>query len=233
MLTDRLQAIADQVEKGDVVADIGSDHAYIPIYLMKEGIADKVIVTDISKDALKISRKNCAAMLPKVKFDFRQANGLRALRGDKVDTVIIAGMGGYTIKNILAKNLSKAKSVGKLILQARSAQGELRHWLIRKGFSIKKEILAEEGKFICEIMLVVPQEAPEEYRLDYSPSAIQWEVPSWLRQADGPLLADLLERKLEREKRILQSMDNSKCISEEDKDTIRKNIVYLEEFLSV
>lgn len=233
MLTDRLQAIADEVGKGDVVADIGSDHAYIPIYLMKEGIAKKVIVTDVSGQALKISRQNCSEKLPDVKFDFRKGNGLKALRGDKVDTVIIAGMGGFTIKNILAKNLRKAKGVGKLILQPRTAQGELRHWLIRKGFSIEKEILAEEGRFICEIIVAVPGDAAEEYRLDADASDIRWEMPPWMKSTDNVLFNNLVESKLEREKRILTSMDNSKCISDKDKDAIRGNIAYLEELLDV
>lgn len=231
MLTDRLMAIASQIEKGDVVADIGSDHAYIPIYLMNEGIASKLIVSDISKDALKISRQHCAEMAPKAKFDFRQGNGLKVLRNEKVDAVIIAGMGGLTIKNILAKNLTKAKSVGKLILQPRSAQGELRHWLIRKGFTIEKELLAEEGRFICEIIVAKAGQVPDQYKLEYEPTAIQWEIPPWLKDINSPLFDSLVERKLEREKRILQSMDNSKCISDEDKQAIRNNIAYLEGLL--
>lgn len=231
MLTDRLKAIADEVDKDDVVVDIGTDHGYVPMYLVKENISSKVIMADISKGSLNKARRNAREYMPETKFDFRLGNGLKVVRKGEVDTIIIAGMGGNLITDILGRDMGKAKAAKKLILQPRTSQGRLRAWLIRKGFKITNEQLVKEGKFICEIITASVGEADEKFKLNEEADSIKWEMPPWLADIKNPLVKEFIDMKIEREKRILQSMENSKYIEESDIEAIKNNIIYLENLI--
>ena len=231
MLTERLAAIADEIEKGESVADIGTDHGYLPMYLTKEEISPKVIMADISKGSLNKARRNCRELMPEVKFDFRNGNGLRVIKKGEVDVIVIAGMGGNLICDILGRDLGKAKSCKKLILQPRTAQGRLRAWLVRKGFDKVNEVLVREGRFICEIITAVPGEPRESIKLNLEPESIKWEMPYWVANLKNPLVNEFISYKIDRENRILKSMENSKNIPAEDVKAIEDNIVYLESLL--
>ena len=231
MLTERLAAIANEIEKGESVADIGTDHGYLPMYLTKEEISPKVIMADISKGSLNKARRNCRELIPEVKFDFRNGNGLRVIKKGEVDVIVIAGMGGNLICDILGRDLGKAKSCKKLILQPRTAQGRLRAWLVRKGFDIVNEQLVREGRFICEIITAVPGEPRESIKLNLEPESIKWEMPYWVANLKNPLVNEFISYKIDRENRILKSMENSKNIPAEDVKAIEDNIVYLESLL--
>lgn len=231
MLTERLAAIANEIEKGESVADIGTDHGYLPMYLTKEEISPKVIMADISKGSLNKARRNCRGLMPEVKFDFRNGNGLRVIKKGEVDVIVIAGMGGNLICDILGRDLGKAKSCKKLILQPRTAQGRLRAWLVRKGFDIVNEQLVREGRFICEIITAVPGEPRESIKLNLEPESIKWEMPYWVANLKNPLVNEFISYKIDRENRILKSMENSKNIPAEDVKAIEDNIVYLESLL--
>ena len=231
MLTERLAAIANEIEKGESVADIGTDHGYLPMYLTKEEISPKVIMADISKGSLNKARRNCRELMPEVKFDFRNGNGLRVIKKGEVDVIVIAGMGGNLICDILGRDLGKAKSCKKLILQPRTAQGRLRAWLVRKGFDIVNEQLVREGRFICEINTAVPGEPRESIKLNLEPESIKWEMPYWVANLKNPLVNEFISYKIDRENRILKSMENSKNIPAEDVKAIEDNIVYLESLL--
>ena len=231
MLTERLAAIANEIEKGESVADIGTDHGYLPMYLTKEEISPKVIMADISKGSLNKARRNCRELMPEVKFDFRNGNGLRVIKKGEVDVIVIAGMGGNLICDILGRDLGKAKSCKKLILQPRTAQGRLRAWLVRKGFDIVNEQLVREGRFICEIITAVPGEPRESIKLNLEPESIKWEMPYWVANLKNPLVNQFISYKIDRENSILKSMENSKNIPAEDVKAIEDNIVYLESLL--
>ena len=157
-LSDRLQVIADQVTPGGCTADIGTDHGYIPIYLISEGIADKVIMTDVSPGSLDKAKYNVRERLP-------DANGIEARLGDGLDplaagecgTVVIAGMGGLLIRDILDWDLKKTKTFSNFVLQPRTKAGALRKWLLQNGFEIEKDLLAREGKRVSEIIKAAPR----------------------------------------------------------------------------
>lgn len=231
VLTDRLMAMASQVEKGETCADIGTDHGYLPMYLMQKGICPKVIMTDVSKGSLAKARNNVREHMPDVKMDLRLGNGLKVIKKEEVDNIFIAGMGGVLITEILGKDLSKTKKFRKLILQPRTAQGRLRYWLVKKGFNIVNEQLVREGRFICEIITAVPGEADEHLMLGEGPDSICWEIPPWVAELKTPLAKELVESKLARENRILTSMENSRTIKPSDVAAVKNNIRYLEDLL--
>ncbi len=151
-LSDRLMKIADLVAKGASVADIGTDHGYIPVYLVKNKIANKVIASDVSYDSLKkassyVKENNLDHMI-----DTRLGDGLKVLKAAEVDTVIIAGMGGLLIQDILEKDREITDSITHFILQPMVASRELRQFLYDNGFTIINESLAKETSRFYEII---------------------------------------------------------------------------------
>lgn len=158
-LSQRLMEMYHQVSPGERVADIGTDHAYVPILLMKNNISPFVIMSDISKGSMDKAQRNCKDQgfgLPD--SCFRVGDGVSTIKPGEVDTLVIGGLGGRTIAGILAADQNLTNSFSKLILQPRNNSGELRYYLHLTGWTIISERLAKEGKFICEI---ITASAPE------------------------------------------------------------------------
>ncbi len=134
-LSSRLQCIADFVRPGDRVIDVGTDHAYIPIWLLQQKMADSVIATDIRTGPLARARQDAERCGLSEKLRFFQSDGLTGCPQDAVDTIIIAGMGGETISHILS-DAPWAKEK-RIILQPQTKQAELRQWLSENGYAIR------------------------------------------------------------------------------------------------
>ncbi|MCI1840610.1 MAG: tRNA (adenine(22)-N(1))-methyltransferase TrmK [Lactococcus lactis] len=156
-LSKRLKAIADYVDKGARLADIGSDHAYLPTYLVQKNEVEFAVAGEVVKGPFEIAKNHVAQANLKENIQVRLANGLAAIENvDKIDTIVIAGMGGILISEILEAGKGKLSSVKRLILQANNHGDTLRQWLIEHQFVIKAEqILLEAGKFY-EIIVAEP-----------------------------------------------------------------------------
>lgn len=142
-LTKRLQAIADMVEDGSVIVDVGTDHGYIPVYLVENGICDKAIACDINEGPL----NSCIFLVRQLglseKITCVLSNGLDSIN-DSYDTIIIAGMGGELIADIL----SRARDINskKLIINPMTHPELVRKWMYDNGFEIDKDIIVPDGK---------------------------------------------------------------------------------------
>ena len=156
-LSKRLRAVADYVDKGARLADIGSDHAYLPTYLVQKNEVEFAVAGEVVKGPFEIAKNHVAQANLKENIQVRLANGLAAIENvDKIDTIVIAGMGGILISEILEAGKGKLSSVKRLILQANNHGDTLRQWLIEHQFVIKAEqILLEAGKFY-EIIVAEP-----------------------------------------------------------------------------
>ena len=139
MLDSRLLKIAGLVPVGAKVADIGTDHALLPIYLIESKIATKVIASDVKMGPLSAARKNIDKSMFGDKIDLRLSNGLDEICGDEVDTVIISGMGGELIADIISRAIWLRDSKYRLILQPMSSAMELRKFLSENNFKINHE----------------------------------------------------------------------------------------------
>ena len=188
-LSKRIYALADNVKVGDSIADIGTDHGYVPMLLLKNRISPRVVMSDISEGSLAKARETFAACKLDDRVaasDFRIGDGLSVIEAGEVDEVIIAGLGGHTIKNILACDEQKSKSFKRLILQPRKHSGTLRYYLYTHGWDIESEKLAGEGKFACEIITAVPSES--QFRQPaYSEDDIRWKYPEGIAETDPEL----------------------------------------------
>jgi len=153
-LTPRLQIVADLVPSGTKFADIGTDHAYLPTWLILHGVIEHAIAADLRPGPLERARETAEKYSVSGKMDFRLCDGLTGLREEEANAIAIAGMGGGTIAHIL-ENASWTKNEGiTLILQPMSSQEDLRRWLASNGYRIEKERIAREDKTLYTIFLV-------------------------------------------------------------------------------
>ena len=163
-LTNRLQSVADAVPKCGTATDVGTDHAYIPIYLVQNGIAQRAIATDIAKGPAEIAGENIKSHGLSDKITVQIADGLNDIRTVNVpccsglpDVVIIAGMGGKLISDILYKAADCHRTDTEVfVLQPMTAIYELRRFLYENNYEIVAEDLAKEDDKIYNILTVKP-----------------------------------------------------------------------------
>ncbi len=153
-LSKRLSVIASIVPQGARVCDIGTDHAYLAIELMKSGRAKSVIAADIGQKPLLCARKNVAASGVEG-IELRLCDGLSGIEAREVDTVVIAGMGGEVISGILdrGRHISRNKNV-RFILQPTTSPEHLRNFLLQNGYHISDETAVYENGKLYSVMLI-------------------------------------------------------------------------------
>ena len=153
-LSPRLRMVGDLVPAGARLADVGTDHAYLPSALILEGKIPWAVAADLRQGPLDRARATVRTCGLTGRVAFRLCNGLTGIRPDEVDAVAIAGMGGETIAAILnAASWTRERDV-PLILQPMSSMPDLREWLQNNGFSIEAERLAQEGDVLYTALLV-------------------------------------------------------------------------------
>lgn len=180
-LTPRLQAIADQVPQGARLADIGTDHGHLPVWLLNSGRIDIAIAADLREGPLNRAKETAQRFGVTEQISFRQCDGLSAIRPGEVDTVIIAGMGGETIISILnAAPWTKRETL--LLLQPMTGFAGLRKWLQNNEYQIINEHIACEGERLYSILTVKGGKMPS-----MTPAEL------WAgRQNNGPLRREYL-----------------------------------------
>lgn len=235
-LSDRLQLMADKIQQGETMADIGTDHGFLPIYLKLSGKSPKVILADISLPSLDKARANVQAFAPEEPdIDFRAGDGLSVMEAREVNSVVIAGMGGKLIRDIMAKDTEHTCSFDKFILQPRIGQGHLRKWLVENGFKIISEDVVTEGSYIPEIITVISPycDGFEEFEnLGFNMhsgldgDSIEWKIPPWIIKGGGPV-GDFLNRNIFLEEEKLSNVKKAKERNFLLEDRLNKDIEYI------
>ena len=144
-LTPRLRAIAARVPQGSNLADIGTDHGHLPLYLLKTGHLQRAIASDLRVGPLNHARQNAAAYGLSDRISFRLAHGLDGVSPDECDVISIAGMGGETMIEILRAAPWTADGNHLLLLQPMTMLPQLRQWLWENGYRIDEETVCQEG----------------------------------------------------------------------------------------
>lgn len=159
-ISSRLKAVAKEV-KYVTVADIGTDHGYVPIYLVKHKIAHKAIACDINKGPLQKARENIEANKLTNEIEVRLGSGLMPIAVDEVETAVIAGMGGMLMIEILKASIDVVKSLKQLVLQPQLDIENVRQYIHSIGFRIEnEEMLVDEGKYYTVMSAVQGREDP-------------------------------------------------------------------------
>ena len=147
-LSERLRAVAFLAAAGRCVADVGTDHGYIPIYLLEQGKFQRAIAMDLREGPLCRARENRDHYGFRERMDLRRGDGLCALEPGEADTVVIAGMGGGLVIKILTEGKDVLEGVEKLVLQPQSEIGRVREFLQKSEYRIEAEHMVwEDGKF--------------------------------------------------------------------------------------
>lgn len=154
-ISQRLLTIARAVPDGCRLADIGTDHAWLPIYLRIKKIIPQAIAVDITAKPLAVAAQNIANCIgSNSAIELRLGDGLSVINEGEVDVVVMAGMGGLRIQNIISARLEICQHVDRLILQPNTNWAELRQFLWSSGFSIIEEnMLEERGQFFLTLVV--------------------------------------------------------------------------------
>ena len=209
VLSDRLQAIADFVLPDESIADIGTDHGFVPIVLLESGRVPFAVLSDINEGPVEKAKSHLSEhSIPESRYALRHGDGLLTVEPFEVSTVIIAGMGGENIIDILAFDIAKTKSFKRLILQPRKRPDLLRKWLYENGFSIIYEKLVKEQEKICEIIVAEPAVSPVRVPCDIN----EFYLPEKMR-ADV-LFDEFLSEYIRKLHVVLDNMDNSESAAE-------------------
>ena len=219
-LTRRLTAAFNLVREGRVVADIGTDHGYIPVYLLNKGHVDFAILADVNKGPLENARSEVRHNNLNDKVDLRLGSGIEVLNENEVDEVIIAGMGGILISELLEAKKNVAHSLDKLILQPMQAQDELRKYLLNNGYEILDEVLVKEDFRIYEIIIAKYTGKNTEVK-----NEIYYEIGNKLIENKDELLSELVNKKIKSYESIIKKLEGkSGEVIETKREETKKHI---------
>lgn len=199
-LSKRLQAVADLVSEGLVVADVGTDHGYIPIYLLEAKKCNKALAMDVNVGPLERAKAHIAAYGFSDAIETRLSDGVRALKAGECDCVVIAGMGGALTIKILEEGKSIFHNLKEFVLQPQSELSKVREYLCENDYTvIAEDMVHEDGKFYP--MMKVTNGVSEEY------NKIELRYGKYLLQQKHPVLKEFLEKEVQTKEQILQNLN--------------------------
>ena len=202
MIDSRIQAVLNFVQKNSRVADIGTDHGYLAIELVKNSVASYVVASDKNPMPLDAAKKNIAAAGFSDFIEVRLGDGLKVLREGEVDTICIAGMGGALIAEILNDSPQITNSARQLILQPMNAIEKLQAWLTNNNWYVADIELAEVGGIIYEIISAVKNPAL---------------ISAVTKKETSPLLKKFIAQKISKLQRVLDEMSKSPAAVQSEK----------------
>jgi tRNA (adenine22-N1)-methyltransferase len=157
-ISNRLRKIAEHVPPGSAVADIGSDHALLPVFLALSGNIRRAVAGEIHDGPLQAARRQVARERLEAVVDVRKGDGLQVLDPGEADCIVIAGMGGHLISSILGEGKEKLDGVSRLVLQPNVGEDQVRQWLRDNSWHLVGEDILEEDGHIYEILVAEPAE---------------------------------------------------------------------------
>lgn len=219
VLSNRLQRVADLVSPGSRACDVGCDHGFVSIYLIEQGICPHVIAMDINEGPLLRAREHIEERKLSAYIETRLSNGMEKVKVSEADSLILAGMGGRLMLQILSENPEKTASLQELILQPQSDIQLVREFLRKQGYDIiKEDMVYEDGKYypmmktkagLCKLNTTYTQEEQDLY--------------GPLLLADRhPVLWQYLKQEQELCKQILQNLEQTGCRTEKQKSRFQE-----------
>ncbi|WP_066826636.1 tRNA (adenine(22)-N(1))-methyltransferase [Clostridium tepidiprofundi] len=225
MLSERLKSIVKMVDKCYKIIDVGTDHAYVPIFLVKNKICKEALASDINKGPLKKAKRNIDIENLNDYIECRLGGGLSVVKPGEVDVAVIAGMGGNLIRDIIENDIDVFKELDYAILQPVQNVDILRKYLYDSGFDIlDEEICKEEGKYY-EIIKV---KYDEKYR---HMESIYYEISEILINKKNPLIYEYMKFKLDKYEKIYNTLSEDTENSRKRKKELKYKICALKELI--
>ncbi|OCA91137.1 SAM-dependent methyltransferase [Bacillus sp. FJAT-27225] len=231
-LSKRLQTVANYIPKGAKLADIGSDHAYLPVFLAGRGLIESAIAGEVVEGPYQTASRQVRAEGLEDVIAVRLGDGLEVVAPGEVDCISIAGMGGALITEILEEGKNKLDSVKRLVLQPNIAAWAIRKWLVENGWELIDEDILEEDSKIYEILVAERGKPERPYTTGLETGLLFGPFLQQRRQE-----AFLKKWKLEKEnwQKVLGKLGQAKPSDEVEakKADLQKKIVLVEEVLNL
>lgn len=222
----RLKAVAAMVSPGLVLADVGCDHGYIPIYLIQKGQIPRAIAMDINQGPLLRAREHIREWGLEAYIETRLSDGLKALEPGEAQCLVIAGMGGPLMERILTQGAPVLKDMKELILQPQSEIGHFRQFLAENGYRIIEEDMVEEEKKYYPMMKAV------QGSMNYTKKA-EYLYGKKLLEKRHPVLREFLEKEDRASRELLKKLTQVETSSaEKRKEELQEEIRDREEALA-
>lgn len=216
-LSKRLSAVAAMVTDGSVVADVGTDHAFLPIYLVQQRRIERAFAMDVREGPLSRAKEHIQAYCLENQITTRLSDGLEMLQPGEADTLVLAGMGGNLMLRILEDGRETTDAFRELILQPQSEIGLVRKRMEQMGFRVLEEdMVLEDGKFYPVMKLVHGTDSYED--------EVEYQYGRLLLLKKHPVLL----RFLEKEKMIYRELEE-KLEKSRDSDRQTRTNVRLDE----
>ena len=210
MIDNRLMTIADMVSRKGTLLDVGTDHGYLPIYLIKSSKIDKAIASDVSKGSLSKAIEEVKKEKLQDKIETRLGSGLMVIKeDDKLDTVVLAGMGGILISELLTEKLEYIKNKDiEFIVQPVQSPESVRKFFQKEKFTIIEEKLAKaEGR----IYHIIKARYDEAYKMLNYDSETDYEIGKAIIESNDAsqkeLCLELLDYKLKEQLKIKAQLE--------------------------
>jgi len=235
-LSERLSNVARFIPQGKKVADIGSDHALLPSYLIIEQISPFAIAGEINDGPFQAAKKQISNLQLEDYVSVRKGDGLEVIHDHEVDIITIAGMGGGLIVDILDRGQDKLKQIERLVLQPNVGAERVRKWLDFHQWNIIDEEMIEEDEKIYEIIVAEYRIGPEDpvYMSQHRTKEELYRLGPILWQKQSPVLLKKWKNELKKVKYILRQMDHVNHSVEKDskKEQLNKEKRWILEVIS-
>lgn len=224
-ISNRLKKIASMIEKCYCIADIGTDHGYLPIYLIKNKICDKAIASDINRGPINKARLNISINKLDEKIECRLGSGLSTIKPFECNGIIIAGMGGNLIRDIIADGENIVSKADFAVLQPVQNPEVLREFIYKKGYTILDEELCIDENVFYEIIKISQDKTLKKEKID----PIYYEISKTLLDKRHPLMLQYIDFKINRYKQIFNQIKEESSWAVKRKNQVSDKIERLKE----
>ncbi|MEN2393988.1 tRNA (adenine(22)-N(1))-methyltransferase [Pseudomonas halotolerans] len=226
-LSMRLERVAAHMPAGAHLADIGSDHAYLPVALLRRGVIATAVAGEVALTPLRAAERTVGENGLEQRISVRLANGLAAIEPeDRITAISLCGMGGETIRDILDRGKARLSGHERLILQPNGGEQPLRQWLMENDYRILCEEVLRENRFYYEI-IVAERAGPVTYtaeELYFGPLQMQARTPTFLAK---------WQRLLRQKQKTLTSFAKARqAVPEEKRQDIARQVRWISALLA-
>lgn len=229
-LSKRLQAVASMIQVGKCIADVGTDHGYIPIFLIQNKICERGIAMDIGKGPLQRAKDHIEQYGLEAVIETRLSDGVQQMKPGEADCMVIAGMGGGLVVHILETGKAVIEQMKECVLQPQSEIHRVRRYLWEHEFTIVEEnMIVEDGKYY-PMMRVIPR---QKHQVPKELFEVYAQFGQLLLEGGNEILKQYLDKEYKKQKVLLTQLEEKNPHQTERFGDLRNMVSLMEQALNV